>query len=300
MRRCLLWLTLLMALLGLTFAAGAVLAEGAIHPLHMRRASDTAAMAQSIASSSGARVSHVSIQAKDGTVLKAWWFVPPQPAGRGIMVCHGVADSAWGGFGFALLFLNHGYSVLVPESRGHGESGGFATYGVLEAGDAVHWAHWMQENGATSLVGFGESMGGAILLQSLAHGAPFQTIIAECSYASFEQVAVERVSKAVPAPVAAMLVKEGMLYIRMHYRIDLATARPDRAAAQSAIPILLIHGAADNETSPQQSEQIARANPSTIKLWIVPNARHVGAYATAPREFEKRVLEWASNGPPAP
>ena len=41
-------------------------------------------------------------------------------------------------FGFAELFLSKGFAVLLPDSRGQGESGGdFPTYGVKETDD-VH------------------------------------------------------------------------------------------------------------------------------------------------------------------
>jgi fermentation-respiration switch protein FrsA (DUF1100 family) len=292
MRRILLALCVIMLLI---FAAGAVLAEGALHPPRLRRSCETASLAQSVAHASGALVRQVTLQTPDGVTLKAWWLTPPQPTNHAVMVCHGVADSAFGSLGFALLFLTRGDSVLVPESRGHGESGGYVTYGVLEAGDTVLWTRWMRDQGATHINGLGNSLGGAILLQSLPRGAAFESVVAEGSYASFEEVARDRVSWVLPHWAAALLVKEGILYIRVRYGVDLSTASPEIAVRQVQIPILLIHGAADSKTSPHHSEEIAQANPQHIKLWIVPGAKHVGAYAAAPREFEKQVLAWTVN-----
>ena len=96
--------------------------------------------------------------------------------------------------GYALLFLKNGYSVLAPESRGHGESRGYVTYGVLEAEDTVRWLNWTKSQGVKAVFGLGESLGGAILLQSLAHDADFRALVVECSYSSFKVVADERVA----------------------------------------------------------------------------------------------------------
>ena len=274
----------------LNFCAAAVVAEGALHPLLRRRATDTAALAYSIARSVNATSEKVLIRAGDGTPLDAWWLRPAVPNGRAVMVCHGVADSAYGGLGYALLFLRNGYSVLVPESRGHGESRGYVTYGVLEADDTVRWLSWMKSHGVAYAFGFGESLGGAILIQSLARGADFRALVVESSYSSFEAVADERVARVIPGLPARIFVKEGMLYTRLRYSVDLGNARPDIAIRCGRVPILLIHGLSDNETSPIHSERLAKENPSYTRLWLVPGAKHTGVYATDPPAFEKRVL----------
>jgi pimeloyl-ACP methyl ester carboxylesterase len=43
------------------------------------------------------------------------------------------------------------------------------------------------------------------------------------------------------------------------------------------VPILLIHGLADNNIPFQQSEEIRNHNPADIRLWEVPRAGHCGA-----------------------
>ena len=63
----------------------------------------------------------------------------------------------------------------------------------------------------------------------------------------------------------------------------------------SRVPILLIHGLADNNIPPQQSERIRAHNPTAIALWEVPNAGHCGAVNAAGREFDARVLGWLTS-----
>jgi len=270
------WVWAVCAFFAITFAAAVFLAEGALHPLRQHR---PAANAQ-----------RVTITAKDGTPLNGWWISPKQPNGKAVIICHGVGDSSYSSLGFAPLFLRNGYSVLAPDSRGHGESLGLVTYGVLESGDMAQWVSWVQSKGIGKVFGLGESLGAAILIQSLAKGAQFQALVAESSYSSFESIADERVSRAVPGPVAWMLVREALFYVRVRYGVDLSQAAPDRAIAQAHLPILLIHGTADQRTSPENSIRLAKANPKFVRLWLVPGAGHTGAYAADPKDFEDKVI----------
>ena len=65
------------------------------------------------------------------------------------------------------MFLKAGYSVLMPDSRAHGESGGeIVTYGLLEKFDVARWAAWARQHKCEKLYGLGESLGGAILLEA--------------------------------------------------------------------------------------------------------------------------------------
>ena len=274
-----------------SFIVAAVLAEAAMHPPVTHHASDAGMIVHDIEQSTGSVARQVSLTAKDGTQLKGWWLLPPKATDRAVIVCHGVGDTAMGSLGFSWLFLSHGYAVLAPESRAHGESGGVNTFGVLEAGDIVEWAQWVKGQGQTSVYGLGESLGGAILLQSLARGAELRAVIAESAYATLTEVADDRIGERVWPPLARLLIREAFVYAGLRYRVNLFSASPLNAVGATKVPVLLIHGEADSETLPKHSEQIARSNPA-IRLWRVPGAHHTGAYAAAPREFESRVLDW--------
>src|SRR5579864_8742317 len=95
---------------------------------------------------------------------------------------------------YARLMLAHGYSVLLPDARAHGESGGrIATYGLLEADDIHRWISWLEDqHHPICAYGFGESYGAALLLQSLAVEHRFCAVVAESSFSKFSVVAPER------------------------------------------------------------------------------------------------------------
>ena len=140
----------------------------------------------------------VTVLARDGTPLSAWWLQPSTPHKDCVVILHGIGDSRVGTQGFAPMFLDEGYSVLLPDSRAHGASGGeVVTYGLLEKHDVIAWAVWMKNAGCQKLYGLGESLGVSILIQAAPLAVPpqpvFAAVVAEFPYADLREVAEYRV-----------------------------------------------------------------------------------------------------------
>ncbi len=192
------------------------------------------------------------------------------------------------------MFLNEGYSVLLPDSRAHGASGGeFVTYGLLEKYDVIAWANWMKRAGCGKLYALGESLGAAVLIQAAAVQPIFSAIVAECPYADLREVAEYRVSGMgrLPPIVARAIVGSSLLYAAWVYNLDLRRVSPVDSIGRASTPILLIHGLGDVLTPPYNSVRLAKADPRD-PLWLVPKAQHTEASLAEPEEFRKRVLNW--------
>jgi len=214
------------------------------------------------------------------------------------MVLHGIGDSRQGGAGYAPIFLDEGYSVLLPDSRAHGSSGGeLVTYGLLEKSDVISWAYWLRQHDCKALYALGESLGGSVLIQAAALGTDFRAIVAESPFADLTAIAEFRVRQIFHLPpllqsvIPSLLVPNSMTYARFRYGIALRQVQPIESISRTATPILLIYGLRDSRTPYWHSQALARASASSV-LWLVPNAEHTGAYSTAPAEFRRRVLGW--------
>lgn len=279
--------------LALWLAAGAVLCENSVHV--PKRATADVRFA-------GANRRDVQIVASDGAALRGWFFTPEAGNGNAVMVLHGISDSRGGVMGLARLFVENHYSVLAPDNRGHGESGGeLVTYGLRERDDVRRWVDWLEASEhPRNVYGMGESLGAAVLLQSLERETRFSAVVAECPFADFERVAVDRVAQRVPGPaalgrvLAGPMVWSGFLYARMKYGVDFRGASPENAVVGARTPVLLIHGSADTNVYPAHAGALMKRNPEHITLWLVPGARHTAAFGTAPEEFRRLVLGWFS------
>ena len=203
---------------------------------------------------------------------------------------HGVGDNRQGMLSYAELFLSNGYGVLLPDSRAQGESGGaFATYGIKEADDVHRWFDWLgTADHPQCICGLGESMGAAILLQSLRAEPHFCAVVAESPFANFREIGYTRVGQFFGVGpwlgriVLRPAVELAFLYGRLRFGVNLADASPERAVENIQIPILLIHGLKDHNIPPSHSREIQAHNPSDITLWEVPRAGHCGAVMVAP------------------
>jgi pimeloyl-ACP methyl ester carboxylesterase len=284
---------LLIVSLGL-LGAGAFAGEGALHPRRVPVAPVCPCIAHMTCDDA-------TVTAPDSTILRAWYYQPEHPTGAAIILLHGVGANRTDMVGLGYMFLKAGYSVLEPDLRGHGESGGFTTYGVLEEQDIHAWADWMLDRPGISrssisrIYGFGASLGGSVLLESLNRESRFRGVVAESAYSDFPAIASERMRRVIPADLRWMtpfLVDSGLAWSRMRYGVSLSHASAAQAVRQSRTPVLLIHGMEDHLTAPVNSQFIAAANPASTTLWLVPGGGHADIWRTTGKEFETRVLGW--------
>jgi uncharacterized protein len=296
------WLIFFLALyLTISVVGGIYLADGTLHPGRRPLAAEDVARFRDAVLREGATMTDVSMTTRDGVLLKGWLLRPLQANADAALVLHGLADNRLGMQGFARLALAHGYTVLLPDARGHGESGGnLATYGLLERNDIHQWVDYLE--GAIQphcVYGLGESMGAAQLLQSLEVEKRFCAVVAESSFATFREIAYDRMGQPFGAGpwvgrvVLRPMVEIAFLRVRWKYGLDMRGISPEAAVAQASTPVLLIHGQIDGNIPVRHSREIHRHDPRTV-LWEVPGADHCGALGVAPQEFERRVMGWFS------
>ncbi len=255
--------------------------------------------AQAIAQRDGEKFKDVEVLASDGTQLRGWFIQPPDPNGRAVILLHGVSDNRLGMYGYGRWLLENHYAVLLPDARGHGLSGGLATYGLNEAEDVHRWVDWLEQTYHPKCIfGFGESLGAAELLQALAKESHFCAVVAESPFATFREVAYARFGRAfhtgpwLGRTVFRPTVDVGFWYARLAQGLDFEQASPAKAVADTKVPIMLIHGLEDRNIPPYHADWITSMNRTDILVWKVPAATHTGAHQAAPQEFEHKVLQW--------
>jgi hypothetical protein len=229
-----------------------------------------AADADGVARAASATWQSAQITAADGAPLSAWLFTPREPNGSAVIVLHGVSG------------------------------GGVLTYGIREASDVHAWAGEIFRTHPTArLYGLGESMGAAILLESLPREPRFRAVVAECPFATFDDVAYYRLEhySGLGHWASWPVAQTGLFYVRLRYGVDLEQASPAAAIGATRVPVLLIHGTRDVNIPPRESQMLHARNPQATQLWLVPGAVHVSAIGACPEEYVRRVAGWFRSHP---
>ena len=278
--------------------AGIALAELSIH-LHRLPVGDASAYRARVQQQFHTSVEDVAITTADKVLLRAWFIQPAHSNGKAVIILHGVTANRVGSSGFAEIFLDQGYSVLMPDSREHGESGGnIATYGVLERNDVHGWASWVRQRSPGCTYLLGESMGAAVGLQATAVTPQLCAVAVESPYATFREISYERLGRGTHLgtffwrTLGRPVLEVAIAYTRLRYGIYLPDADPKAAVEHSPVPALLIAGTGDESIPMHHAQELENACASHCALWIVPGADHGGASTVAHTEFERRILDW--------
>lgn len=293
------WFTCIAAvILALLSAAsgyiGNAIGPGVLHPanLNPERLQET----EQTLKRTSATKTDFTVRANDGVELRGWKVVPSSANGDWVLLFHGVSDNRTGDLGHAEFLLCHGYSVVMMDSRAHGQSGGdMATYGWKERYDTVAITNALYATEKVRhLYAHGVSMGAAIALQSAAVEPRIAAVSAEDPFASLREVTYDYAGLDIspflgktlfcPASIFAIraLAKEG--------GFDPDEVSPERAVARRPFPVLLICGTNDHRIPCRHAEAIYDAATGPKELWIVRGAGHASALGQARAEYENRVV----------
>jgi uncharacterized protein len=216
----------------------------------------------------------VSFKSRDGLTLKGWWFPAPGRIARALL-----AD---------------GWSVLLFEMRGHGESEGLRWgLGEYEPNDilgAIDLAAQRANVPRSRVATIGESMGGGSVLMTVGRDPSIGPVVTDSAYASAPAV-VDEVGpqySGLPAFFTPGLV----LMSRIVYDIDIGSVVPtDVVRAHPERAFFFIQCVDDHTVAMHHGVDLkaASANPGT-QLWLVKDCGHVKAFITHPQEWTDRVL----------
>ena len=190
-----------------------------------------------------------------------------------------------------------GHSALIVHQRANGKSDGHViTFGVNESRDCLKWVEYVVDRWPdVKIILAGGSMGAGTVVMATARDLPENVIgvLADCGYTSPKDIIkkVISVDMHLPADLAYPFVQLGARLFG-HFNIDELT--PIDAVRNTKIPILLIHGDADDFVPCEMSVRCHEANPTSTRLHIVPGAGHGLAYPVDQEGYLKAAAEFFS------
>jgi hypothetical protein len=313
--RILLYMRLARRFLALGFAVLAVspllagfvgnsIGSGILHPmkLNLMRLEAT----EKMLARTGAQKEDFVVQAQDGVSLEGWKVRPRAPNGDWVLVYHGVSDNRTGVLGHAEFLLRNGYSVVMMDSREHGESGGeMCTYGWLERHDSVAITNALfASEKVRHLYALGVSMGAAIALQSAAIEPRIEAVAAEAPFADLREVSYDYAGLDVSPTLGRTLFRPASILalnsVRKEGGFEPSDVSPQKAVAARPFVVLLICGSFDHRIPCRHAEKIYESAVGPRELWIVKGAGHAAALGHSPAEYERRVVQLFETYPKSP
>lgn len=238
---------------------------------------------------------HINIKARDGVRLAALYHHISDDAPLHIQF-HGYRGSPYRDFcGGNKLACDMGHNTLVICQRAHNESGGHTiSFGIKERFDCLSWIDYANNRfGADKkIIISGLSMGASTVLMAAAEPLPVNVcgIIADCPYSSPKEIILKVcASMGLPKRICYPLIYFGAL-IFGGFRLTECDSL--RGAENAKIPVLLIHGEADDFVPVEMSRQIADANPQMVRFHTFPGAGHGLSYMVSREEYTRITVDF--------
>lgn len=241
-----------------------------------------------------------SVKSFDGLTLRGRYYEQAKNSPIELMF-HGYRGSAERDLcGGIQRCFSLGRNVLIVDQRAHGRSdGNVITFGLYEAKDCLKWVELIRrefgENQKIILCGI--SMGAATVMLAAGEELPDSVVgvLADCGYSSAREIISSVIEKMhLPARPLYPLVRLGAIIFG---GFDPDKANPEKALKNCRIPIMFIHGEADDFVPCEMSRLNLAAVSSPKGIFTVPNAGHGAAYLADTEGYLRAVSDfYTKNG----
>ena len=250
-----------------------------------------------IASVAALEYERVHITSRDGLTLAGRYFHTAD--GAPLDICfHGYRGTPSRDFsGGAMTVLKEGHNLLLIEERAQCSSEGHTiTFGVKERLDCLDWADWAVKRFGddVKIILTGISMGASTVL--MASGMPLPAnvrgIIADCPFTEPMDI-IMTVGRSMKLP-GGFVKHFAKAAARIFGGFDIYGASAVDAVKDTKVPVLLIHGEADDFVPCEMSRRIHEANPSMTQLHTFPGAGHGVSFMADEERYERLVVSFSS------
>lgn len=246
----------------------------------------------------------ITLRTSDGLTLHGWYFAAP--GDRAAVIVHGKDSNRLEGGEkserMTDFLMAEGYSVVLFDMRGHGNSEGDRfSLGYLERRDVAAAIEFLLARGFAEerIALIGISMGAGVALQELLVHPEVGAVVADSAYASARALVEENLERT--AGVPSWFTPGFLLLTRIAFGLDGDAVRPvDAVRAHPERAILFIHCSADELIGLHHVNELRAASTNAASdLWIVQPCPHARAYNHHPAEYQARVLAFLEAQIPA-
>lgn len=227
------------------------------------------------------------LTSRDGLELSGYYLSAKKPTDKLVILPHGYLGHAkqMGLFG-QYYYEELGYSLFLPDARGHGKSeGDYYGFGWPDRLDLIDWTKLLVDRLGpdTKVVYHGLSMGAAtVLMASGEEELPLQVkaIVADSPYASVYRLFSYQMNRMFHLPAFPLLDStSGLTKIKAGYSFREADAM--KQVEKTTVPIFYVHGKSDTFVPTEMAEDLYEHTASDAEIFLVDKANHGESYAMA-------------------
>lgn len=189
-------------------------------------------------------------------------------------------------------YYNRGYNLLLVTQRAHRKSEGkYITFGLKERFDCAKWAEYIAGRfPAMPIILEGLSMGATTVLMAsdLALPENVKCIIADCGFTSPKEI-FDHVAKNMCHIPPALCIPAFTHLFRKETGFEADSFSTIDALRETSVPVLFIHGEADNFVPCEMSRRGASVCASEHIIVTVPGASHGRSYLVDREKCDKAL-----------
>lgn len=190
-------------------------------------------------------------------------------------------------------FADKGYHVVAPDQRGRGESeGNYLSMGWHEKDDVLLWIDKiLEQDKQAQIILYGESMGAATVMMASGEKLPSQVkaVIEDCGYTSAYAMFKDQLKERFGLPEIPFLPSARLIsQIRLGFDFQDASALDQLKKA--TLPILFIHGGADDYVPTYMGKELYESYKGKKELLIIDDAGHGQSADKDPQTYYTAVF----------
>lgn len=243
-------------------------------------------------------VCEFEMEAHDGAKLYSF-LIPAETKSRTYVLCaHGYRGTRYGDFGGQAQFYHSlGYNVILIDQRAQGKSGGkYIGFGFFEAQDLIEWLEFYTGKFGNEIkfILAGISMGAAtVCLAAGNEKLPENVvcIISDCAYTSADEELKYCLPHYARLPSQPFRTIANLLNAKTA-GYSFKEASPLSAVKRAKVPILFIHGGADDFVPTKMVYELYDACITDKDLLLVENAIHAQSFFADRQKYTEKVTEF--------
>ena len=235
---------------------------------------------------------NAEVLSHDGLILRGRYYHRMDGAPL-IIFFHGYRGNFYrDGNGIFTYSKKYGYNILLVHQRAHGASEGKSiTFGIKERFDCKTWADYAVKRFGPEqkILLSGLSMGAATVMMASDVGLPenVKGIMADCGYSSPKEILCS-VMESIKLP-SKLVYPIAKWSARLFGGFDLEEASAVQSVKNCSVPLLIIHGEADDFVPCYMSHACHEACASETIFLTVPKAGHGMSYCYGAKEYEEAI-----------